>query len=108
MTTTFNSITLSNPSPLSQIHQVRTTEHVLLNGKTVVQGVANYGTKFRFRCMTTSFAEITSHLGNVGSPYTLAVEGTNYTNCYITAFSITEATPTSWQYDVEFTRDTGS
>jgi len=104
MSYTFGTATLRNVSPSAPTYNIRATEHTLLNGKSIIQSVTNYGTRWRLQCFTTDYADITALLALIGTSQSLTLEEVN-TTCYLMALSVTETTPTSWKYVVEFAKD---
>lgn len=111
MTTTFDTVTLTNASPEQPGFAIRATERILIDGKSKMVAAANYGRMHRFTCMTEDFGDITDLLAKAGSPFTLTVEGTAYTNCYLTnrvSVGAVPGNPGAWTYSCEFVQDTTS
>lgn len=109
MIVTFDSL----PVSVIQEEEISTTwslnETTLLSGKTYIQ--ANSETKFgrSFQCYTESYSEISSLLGKIGSAGTLIIDGTSYTNCYISPpFGYKEVIQGSgkYTYSIAFKRHT--
>ena len=110
MSVTFNStVTLANASREDSGVAIRATEHILIDGKSKVQAATETGRRWRFNCITQDFSDITDLIALVGTAYTLSVEGTDYTNCYLIGeIRYRTVVPGTWTYSAEFVRDTAT
>lgn len=109
MSVLFSTVTLANASRQDVGVAIRATEHILIDGKSKVISAAETGRKWRFNCITQVFSNITDLVALVGTAYTLTVEGTDYTNCYLIGeIRYREVVPGTWTYSAEFVRDTSA
>lgn len=99
-------VTLQSPEIFEKDAGVITNVTVLLSGKRSVQASAETGLNLTFKCYTTTYTNISSLRALIGSAGTLNIDGTDYTNCYISKFCEIEWHPGKWDYTVSFVRDT--
>jgi len=107
MPVTFDNFVLKEASKISNTYGVLANERVLITGRRKIKANAELGFGAVFQFMDT-WAEVTAILTKVGSPYTLTVDGTSYTNCYIYGdIKITESdSPGTYFCEVGFKQDT--
>lgn len=103
---TFDGIQLRRPSFPEFDRSPITNETILVSGKRSVQSTPELGFKVTFRCWTTDRSDIIDLRAKIGSPYTLVVDGTSYTNCYINRWVETKIDDINWAYSVGFVRET--
>src|SRR5574343_207417 len=108
MSITFDSVSLSNPSPVSQDRDILINHAILISGKRSIQASAQTAINITFTCRTTSFSEITTLEGKIGTSGSLVVGTTTYTKCYISGFRYNEVdgVPDTWDYTISFIQDT--
>lgn len=106
MAITFDSLELKNPEPFERDWGVQTNETKLYSGKTAVQASAETRLAVTFKCYTETYTDISNLRAKIGAPYTLSIDGTNYTQCYITSFKEEEWSSGKYNYEVEFVQDT--
>lgn len=74
-------------------------ETTLLSGKLRIDAIPEPKFARVWTCYTDDFAKITNLLSKIGRPYTLQIDGVDYTNCYIAPpFSYRELIFGSGQY----------
>lgn len=106
-TITFDGVALVRPSFPVFDRAPLTNTVTLVSGKRSVQTSAELGFSVSFTCVTDTLTDISNLRAKIGSPYTLVIDGTSYTNCYLQApWRETKLDDTYWQYSVSFVRDT--
>jgi hypothetical protein len=106
---TFDGVALVRPSFPQFDREPLTTVTVLASGKRSVSGSDELGFEVTFTCYTDSLSDISNLRAKIGSPYTLVIDSTSYTNCYIKApWKERKLDNNNWQYTVSFVRDTTS
>lgn len=106
MSVVFDTITLANPSPFDVEWPVLINESVLLTGKRSVQASSESAIRVTFKCFPASASDVSAIKGKIGAAYTLTIDGTSYTKCYISTFSYYETMPGQYTYTVGFIQDT--
>lgn len=106
MAVLFDSVELKDPERFERDWGVQINETKLYSGKTAVQSSAQTRLAVAFKCFTETYTDISNLKAKIGSPYTLAIDGTNYTKCYINSFAEREWFTGKYEYDVSFVQDT--
>jgi len=106
MSVVYSTITLTDPSPFDIEWPVIINDVLLISGKHSVQSSTETALRVTFKCQTANMSEITGLKGLIGAAYTLAIDGTSYTKCYISNFSFVEVMPGLYSYTVSFIQDT--
>jgi hypothetical protein len=106
MTVSYNTVTLTDPSPFDIEWLPIINEVVLISGKRSIQASSATAIRVAFKCQTTSLAEITTLKGFIGSSYTLTIDGTSYMKCFISNLSYNEVLPGLYAYTISFIQDT--
>lgn len=106
---TFDGVVLKRPSFPSFDRSPITNETVLVSGKRAVQASTELGFKVTFTCYTNQVSDISNLREKIGRPYTLVIDGTSYTNCYIKPpWKEGKIDDENWEYVVSFVRDTSA
>lgn len=108
MSITFDSVTLSNPSPVAEERDILINSVRLISGKKSIQASSVTAINVTFTCRTTSYSEITTLEGKIGTSGSLVIGTVTYTKCYISGFNYSEVdgVPNVWDYTVSFIQDT--
>jgi hypothetical protein len=106
MTITFNGQTLTNASTYEDDAGVKIKETTLMSGETHVSASSKTSFKPSFTCYPDTASEITTLRGLIGSPCTLIIDSTSYTNCYISSFKSKQFAPGKYQYTISFVQHT--
>jgi len=103
---TFDGVVLVRPSRPDIDWSPITNVVVLISGKRSVQSSSELGFSVGFICVTETYSNISDLRAKIGSPYTLVIDGVNYTNCYISSFKERKIDDIHWEYSVGFVRQT--
>jgi hypothetical protein len=104
---TFDGVPLVRPSFPSFDRSPITDVKVLISGKRSVQTSSELGFAVSFVCVTDTLTDISDLRAKIGAPYTLVIDGVNYTNCYIQSpWKEEKIDNNNWKYTVSFVRDT--
>jgi hypothetical protein len=107
MTVTFDSLEIPNPSKIDEEYPVVCNEEILESCKRSVQSSTEYGYHATFTALGT-YAEALAFLAKIGTKGTLSVNGTEHTNCCISApLGIKETdNPGEFFFRLSFVRET--
>ena len=106
MSISFGGQTLTDASVFDDDAGVQIKETQLYSGKTHVTSSSETSFKPSFVCYTEDATEITTLRGKIGSPYTLLIDSTSYTSCYISSFKSRMYAPGKYRYEISFTQHT--
>lgn len=99
-------VLLVNPEEPDEETEIITTVTRLLSGKFKVQASPDPGQVFNFVCHTQDPADITALYTKIGTAGTLAVDGVQYTNCYIQHLKKINEGNGNYTYEISLVRDT--